>query len=273
MKNPHVKVFFVLLLFAVCLGCFADRPYRHHRRSGRGRGTERYSPPPAERPDRAVLEDKNLVRDRFRGSAGELQYCRFAENMDMEGAPLLVLILHGRTGSGSDNKQQLATPAVKPFLDYVRKHRIKAVLLLPQCPPRHGWVDDDMMKLVMEFYDAKCREYRVPPAKSLLTGFSMGGGGCYPLAANYPGRFAKILVVSAGGLPEMAAQIRGDFYIANGEEDSVIPAANAEKMAAALRDNGCKVQLEILPGKGHVDGGRAAYKGRAREWFFSAVGN
>ena len=67
----------------------------------------------------------------------------------------------------------------------------------------------------------------------------------------------------------MASGIRGDFYIANGEEDRVIPVANAEKMAAALRANGCNVQLEILPRKGHVDGGRAAYEGRSREWFFA----
>ena len=269
MKDPRVRVFLVLLSVAVGLGCFAERPY--NRRPGRGRGTGRYSPPPAEKPDRAVLEDKNLVRDRFRGSAGELPYCRFAENMDMSGAPLLVLILHGKTGSGGDNTRQLATPAIKPFLEYVRKHRIKAVLLLPQCPQGSGWVDDDMMALVMEFFDVQRREYRIPPTKCLLTGFSMGGGGCYPLAANYPGRFAKILVVSAGGLLEMAPGIRGDFYIANGEEDRVIPAANAEKMAAALRDNGCVVQLEILSGKGHVDGGHAAYKSRAREWFFAPV--
>lgn len=267
MKNPHVKVFWVVLLVAVGLGCFADRPY--HLRPGRGRGTGKYSPPPAEKPDRAVLEDKNLVRAEFSGRNGKLPYCKFAENMDGKGAPLLVLILHGKTGSGSDNTRQLATQAVKPFLEYVRKHRIKAILLLPQCPPRHGWVDDDMMKLVMEFYDAQRREYRVPAKKCLLTGFSMGGGGCYPLAADYSGRFAKILVVSAGGLPEMAPGIRGDFYIANGEEDHVIPVSNAEKMAAALRANGCNVQLEILTRKGHVDGGRAAYEGRAREWFFA----
>ena len=267
MKVLHVKVFFVLVLISVGLGCFADRPYRRY--PGRGRGTGRYSPPPAEKPDRAVLEDRNLVRDSFRGSAGELPYCKFAENMDMPGAPLLVLILHGRTGSGGDNTQQLATPAVKPFLEYVRRNRIKAILLLPQCPRGSGWADDDMMALVMEFFDALRREYRVPPTKCRLTGFSMGGGGCYFFAANYPGRFAKILVVSAGGLPEMADGIRGDFYIANGEADRVIPAANAEKMAAALRDSGCKVQLEIISGKDHVDGGRAAYEGRARKWFFA----
>ena len=269
MKDPRVRVFLVLLSVAVGLGCFAERP--HYRRPGRGRGTGRYSPPPAERPDRAVLEDRNLFRGRFRGSAGELQYCRFAENMDLSGPPLLVLILHGRTGSGSDNTRQLATPAVKPFLEYVRMKRIKAVFLLPQCPQGRGWVDGDMMELVMEFFDARRRKYDVPPEKCLLTGFSMGGGGCYPLAAAYPGRFARILVVSAGGLPEMARGVRGEFYIANGAEDRVIPAANAEKMAAALRDNGCVVQLEILSGKGHVDGGHAAYKGRARDWFFASA--
>ena len=267
MKDPRFRVFLMLVLVAVGLTCFAERPYPR-RRPWYGRA-DWYSPPPAELPDRAVLDDGNLVRADFDGRNGRLQYCRFAENMELEGSPLLVLILHGKSGSGDDNTRQLATPAIKPFIEYVRQKRIKAVVLLPQCPRGRGWVDNDMMKLVMEFYDAQCRKYRVPPEKRLLTGFSMGGGGCYPLAAAYPGRFAKILVVSAGGLPEMASGIRGDFYIANGEADRVVPVANAERMAAALRDNGCRVQLEILPGKGHVDGGAAAYRGRGRDWFFA----
>ena len=267
MKYPHVKVLLVVLLVAVGLGCFAGRPYRHH--PGRGRGAWRYPSPPAEKPDRAVLDDGNLVRDEFDGRNGKLLYCRFAENMDREGAPLLVLILHGRSGSGSDNAQQLATPAIKPFLEHVRKNRIKAVFLLPQCQQGSGWVDDDMMKLVMEFFDAMSRKYGAPPRKCLLTGFSMGGGACYVLAAANPGRFARIWVVGAGGFPEMAKGMRGDFYISGGGEDRVVPVANAEKMAAALRDHGCEVQLEILPGKGHVDGGAAAYRGKGRDWFFA----
>ena len=270
MKNRHIGSFLVLLIIAVGFSCFADRPYP--RRPGRGRGSGRYSPPSTEKPDRAVLEDRNLVRAEFGGRNGRVQYCRFAENMDMEGAPLLVLILHGRSGSGGDNTRQLATPAVKPFLEYVRGKRIKAVFLLPQCPSGLGWADDDMMALVMEFFDAQSVEYRVPPEKCLLTGFSMGGGACYPLVAYRPGRFAGIWVVSAGGLPEMAQGVRGDFYISNGGEDRVIPVANAERMAAALRRGGCAVKLEILPGKGHVDGGHAAYRGKGLDWFFKPAG-
>ena len=266
-----MKAIFTKLLFASALAGVALNGLAVDFRRGRmGRDRGRYSPPPSERPDRAILEDKNLVRKRFHGSTGELQYCEFAENPELKTAPILVLVLHGKNGSGSDNTQQLSTPAIGPFLEYVRKNRIKAVLLLPQCPQRRGWVDDDMMKLVVEFFDAKSREFRTPPEKRLLTGFSMGGGACFLLAAKVPSRFSKILVVSAAGLPEMAKGVRGSFYIAIGEADRVISAANAEKMAKALRDNGSNVQLEILPGKDHVGGGRAAYRGRAREWLFAA---
>ena len=66
--------------------------------------------------------------------------------------------------------------------------------------------------------------------------------------------------------------MRGNFRIAIGAQDRVVPPANAERMARALRDNGCRVFLEIIPGLGHVAGGRAAYRGPARKWFFGRSG-
>ncbi len=227
-----------------------------------------------EAPDRAVVDDRNLVRGDFSvGEAGKkLYYCRFSENLGRPGSPLLILILHGRNGAGNDNTQQLSAPAVRPFLEYVRAHRIKAVLLIPQCPPGRSWVDDDMMKLVMAFFEAKAKEYRVPPENRLLTGFSGGGEGCCFLAAEHPGRFARVLLVGSVGSPDAVRKMRGDFYIAIGAEDRAVPPSNAERMARTLLDNGSRVRLEIISGTGHVDGGRAAYRGVARRWFFGHFG-
>ena len=151
---------------------------------------------------------------------------------------------------------------------YIRRRRIKAVLLLPQCPDSRSWVDDDMAKLVMAFLDAKMKEFHAPAANCLVTGFSTGGEACYPLCAAYPGRFARVLAVGCGGRPDTARGVRGSFYIAIGDRDRVVPPANAERMAQALRDSGCRVRLELIPGRDHVDGGWAAYRGAAREWFF-----
>ena len=267
MKSGFSRIVLVAVLTLFSLASVAaGRGGRWYPRRDRRDGA--FRSPPAERPAPEVVNDRNLFRGAFRGGAGTLNYCQFAENTDLSGETFLVLILHGRSGSGSDNLQQLATPALRPLLEYVRAERIKAVLLLPQCPERRGWIGDGMFDMVVELVSAKCREFGVSEKHCLLTGFSMGGGACYPLMAQYPGRFARALVVSAGGFPDMAKNMRGDFYIAIGAEDRVVQPANAERMASALRANGCSTRLEILPGKDHVDGGAAAYRGDARNWLF-----
>ena len=274
------KVFFVLLSAVVAVSCFAGGrrpprpphpPHPHHHPPYRY--PDVYWGPEVETLDRAVVDDRNLVQDRFVLSEGrELKYCQFAENLDRPGAPLLILVLHGRGGSGGDNTQQLSAPAAGPFLEYVRRHRIKAVLLLPQCARDRSWVDDDVMKLVMAFLGAKMAEFHAPAEKCLVTGFSAGGEACYALCAAYPGSFARVLAVGSGGRPDLARGMRGNFYIAIGDRDRVVPPANAERMARALRDNGCRVRLELIPGRDHVDGARAAYRGAARTWFFGRSG-
>jgi len=257
----------VMLTAAWCSESFGrpPRPPHPHRRGGEvyyfpGRVTLRLEP------DRRATDDADLVRDVFRGSAGDLNYCIFAKNMDRPGAPLLVVILHGKSGSGEDNASQLANPAIGPFLEYAAAKRIKAVFLVPQCPRKSAWVDDEMMKLVVELASAKRRQYSVPDENMLLTGFSMGGGACCEFAADYPGFFAKFLIVGAAGRAEAAKKARGEFYLAVGANDRVVPPANVEATAELLGRAGCRVRLEKLSGRGHLDGGIAAYSGEARVW-------
>lgn len=269
MKSVFAAVFWaVVMVTAWCVECFA-RPPRPPQPPPRYRGNTFYLPGrvrPRLEPDRAVLDDPDLARDLFRGSRGDLYYCRFAKNMERPGAPLLVVVLHGRSGCGDDNRSQLATPALRPFLDFVRARGIKAVFLVPQCPTGSMWVDDGMMRLVVELASAKRREYGVPRRNMLLTGFSMGGGACCELMADYPGVFAKALVVSSGGRLETAKKARGEFYFSIGANDLVVPPANAERMAEALRAAGRRVRFEKIPGRGHLDGGMAAYSGEACIW-------
>ena len=123
-----------LIFMATFFGVFvtsADeyrRPYpqRNFRHGGKGgiKSDSRRSRP-AEPPEELV-NDSNLRRSEFSSRNGELKYCEFLENGDTEGPMSLVLLMHGLSNSGDDNLRQLAMPAIKPLLNYLRRHKIKA---------------------------------------------------------------------------------------------------------------------------------------------------
>ena len=223
-------------------------------------------------PDSETLPGGNIVRKYFKGKSGGISYCLITENMTRSGTPSMVLILHGKSGCGTDNTRQLTSPAVKSLLDFVRSSGEKVIIIAPQCPPDRDWVRGgagSMLAVAAELTAEQCREFRIPPEKTYITGVSMGGGACYAMMSSCPGMFAKAIVVSAGGRPSSAAGLNGGFYIVHGENDRLIPVEKARETARALaQDRKNQVIFKSLPGKGHVDGAQAACTKECWRWLF-----
>lgn len=226
-----------------------------------------------------VSPSKNLVRElnmsqlQFRDTNGKIDYCQAIVNKELPGEMSLVLILHGKSGCGDDNVRQLASPALKPLLSFVKTHAKKCVVLVPQCPSGRDWVGGDsgtpLISVVSELVKRKCKEFDVPPNRTYITGISMGGGACYTLAAKESQLFARAVVVSAGGRPNDASKIRCDVYIVHGDQDRTIPVDRARTMADAIRKNGkSAVQFTILPNKDHIETAHQAYSEKCWRWLF-----
>lgn len=267
----------LLLLVALCAGLFYSptfgapplRPYppRGYRHGGQEfRGPRlRGAPPQPTQPPKELVEDRNLRRKEFTSENGTVNYCEFLENLKAKGPAALVLILHGISDRGSDNLQQLASPAVKPLLDYLRKNQIKAVVLVPQCPADTEWVG--MLNVMNDLVQAKQKKYKIPTERSVITGFSMGGGACYFFMAKHPNVFQRAIVVSAGGKPEWASDLHGQFFIAVGTGDQVISVENAENLANELsRSN--PVRFVKLPDLSHTETGQKVYFDDCWDWAF-----
>ena len=90
-------------------------------------------------PDTTLAASRNMAKKTFRGQSGELLYCQFTENMNSDGSPTLLLVLHGRSGCGSDNTRQLSSPALRSLLKYLGKNQKKTIILAPQCPSNQDW--------------------------------------------------------------------------------------------------------------------------------------
>ena len=218
-------------------------------------------------PPKELVNDRNLRRLEFSSRNGDLKYCEFLENGDVEGPMSLVLLMHGLSNSGSDNLRQLAMPAIKPLLNYLRQHKIKALVLIPQCPKDKSWIrDSDMLEILHDLVETKREKYNISYAHSIISGFSMGGGGCFSYMMRHPKVFRKAILVSAGGRAARPDKLQGEFYIAVGSRDRFVSPENSEKFAKELsRKN--KVRFE-MPDLDHIETAQKIYSGDCWDWAF-----
>ena len=275
----------ILLFLLSVFFCFALTSEARGDRSGRWRpySPRRYPPqnagrwegqrPPLGRGRMDAVSSPNMTKRRFTGRSGTLQYCQFAENMNGSGSPSLLLVLHGRSGSGSDNTSQLSSPALRSLIPYLNRHAGKVIVLAPQCPSGQDWTGGrggtSLLPVLNELVREKCREFNISPGKCGITGISMGGGACYTFMAQYPGLFAKAIVVCAACRENDSARLNGNFYIIHGENDQLIPAERARQTAQSISQKGnAQVKFTCLPGKDHISCAENAYTEACWKWMF-----
>ena len=95
----------------------------------------------------------------------------------------IILFLHGRGERGEEGmwQTQIGLP------EAVRDHpeRWPFIIVMPQCPQGHYWTDPDMMDMAMHARSGDC-EFNADPARTYLTGLSLGGYGAWELARSIP---------------------------------------------------------------------------------------
>lgn len=125
----------------------------------------------------------------------------------------------------------------------------------PQCPERTPWYR--RLPSLEGLLDELCAEERVDRDRVYLTGLSMGGFGCWHLAARCPQRFAAVVPICGGGLashgfpPRVRALRELAVWAFHGELDDVVPVAETVRLCEELRASGGRVTMTIYPGVGH----------------------
>ena len=108
----------------------------------------------------------------------------------------ILLFLHGRGERGAEGmwQTQIGLP------EAVRDHpeRWPFIIVMPQCPRLDYWTDPDMMAMAMAALDQETAEFHADPARTYLTGLSLGGYGAWELARLYPNRWAAIAIAAGG---------------------------------------------------------------------------
>ena len=157
----------------------------------------------------------------------------------------LVIFLHGGGEVGNN-------------LELVKKHGLPKriaegqsfpfVLVAPQNPRDQLWDD----ALVLAVLDRTMAIHRIDPDRVYLTGMSRGGFGTWRLAIQNPERFAAIVPVCGGGVPDYVKRIKDvPVWAFHGAKDRVIPLSRTVEMVEALLVAGGNVKLTVYPEAGH----------------------
>jgi acetyl esterase/lipase len=195
----------------------------------------------------------------------------------------IILFLHGRGERGSEGMYQ--TQNGLPLAVRVHPERWPFIIVMPQCIFPNFWTDPLMLDMAMAALDQEVAEFHSDPARTYLTGISMGGYGAWELAKQYPRRWTAIAIASGGPfwsyaperwkmvntLPAEYARVIGrtPIWMFHGSEDNVVPARESELMYNAFKATGGNVRLWIYQGLHHDSWARAYNEPQLPKWLLS----
>jgi poly(3-hydroxybutyrate) depolymerase len=182
----------------------------------------------------------------------------------------LFVSLHGSGQSGTDNQAQMGGPT-GIFTNAEHQAANPCFMVVPQCPDSAiGWnreVADHLMTLI----DDLSEKLPIDTSRLYLTGFSMGGFGCFSLAAKYPTKFAAVIPVSGGGDAKKADILsQTPIWAFHGDKDEMV---NVERtrdvMKAIMAKQGSTGKYDELAGQGHNIPGLVYNRADLTEWMFA----
>lgn len=228
--------------------------------------------------DEAILD--GFVAREYRSSVGvKLPYRIFEPRpVKRDDAFPLILYLHGRGGSGTDNRKQISggnTPGTHIWIEPALQARHPAFVLAPQIPENSTWhaTSDSPtphVTALMELLDELRSDQRIDARRIYVVGQSLGGYGTWGLIARYPDVFAAAIPLCGGGDTKQILSARNvSVWAFHGAKDATVPVSRSREMVAALRTVNPSVRYTEYPNVGH-DVWTYAFKERdLPEWLFA----
>ncbi len=186
--------------------------------------------------------------------------------------PALIIYLHGKSGSGTDNKKQMNQASVSNIENYIKDNNIPAYFLVPQCPTDHEWDSrgstEGYYVKAKELIDYFIKEKDVDESRIYICGISMGAMGVWRMLCEYP-KFFTAGIVSSGraqfATPSLYAYL--PLYITVGTEERSYDALKT--FAQQINNAGGNVIFEEFEGMMHVSACDNACTSERLQWLFS----
>lgn len=165
----------------------------------------------------------------------------------------LVLVLHyawpGRLPPyyGED----LLTNVVRPAL-----RDLGAIMVAPDCLHR-DWSNPDSEAVVNHLLDSVAEAYAVDRARTIITGYSLGGQGTWYMAARNQRCYAAALPMAAT-VPREATEVRWTIplYVIHSAADELVPIEPTLNAVQQLRRQGAEIEWVALQDVTHFETGR-----------------
>jgi predicted esterase/flagellar biosynthesis protein FliQ len=195
----------------------------------------------------------------FVNSRGDTMRYRLMKPLDYDSTEKypLVVCLHGSSGRGKDNVNQVVTTLPAQLLS-ASENRIKypAFLFVPQCPTNADWggitnipvVDS----LVIETMFSLEEEFSIDENRRYVTGNSMGGYGTWHLICTRPKIFAAAMPICGGGDPALARNIVDiPIWAFHGAKDQNVPVSGSRDIIEAIKNAGGDPKYTEFPDAAH----------------------
>lgn len=214
------------------------------------------------------------------------------ENFDSSKKYPLVLFLHGRGESGSDNEKQLVHGSKLFLRDSIRKN-YPAIIVFPQCAANNYWSNvqavaagskdserdfyfvaggepTDAMKLLISLTENIMLRYPVKKNQVYVSGLSMGGMGTFEIVRRMPGVFAAAMPICGGANPATAPQLsKTNWWVFHGGKDDVVLPEFSQQMVAALKKTKALVKFTFYPNANHNSWDAAFAEPDFLHWLFN----
>lgn len=199
----------------------------------------------------------------------------------------IVLFLHGSGERGGDGYSQTES-GLGPYL---REHAttFPALAVFPQVPEDEQWLGVNA-RMALATLDAASAEFGADPARTYLTGMSMGGYGAWEIALMQPKRFAALVPICgalhsprddedqlyvsevAGARDRYAAvaqRLRNvPVWMFHGAQDDLVPPDDDRRLYKAARLAGADMRYSEYPDGNHNAWDATYADPRMWEWMF-----
>lgn len=184
----------------------------------------------------------------------------------------LVIYMHGGSSCGTDNTTQMKEPGIDSIANYLVRHKMSSVFIVPQCPDRNkGW--GALAMNVKALLDFTAHVEGIDTTRIYIFGGSMGGTGTWKMTSTFPGYFSGAMPCAANPKGMVAENVaKTPVYNVMGLADKIMNddvRAIAEDFISQLEALGDDVRYEAVEGWSHETTCIQSYTTTRLDWVFS----